>query len=198
MAATAAVLDTCELLEHIISFLPARNIGRVQRVPMTWQELIRTSKVIQRVRVLRPCNEANCFWDPSRWEYVEPTYTTDTSLIFHPAVASSLDGPCNKNGVCQNLLMFDIPPRDSERHDHNRDMMLTTPPISRALVFSPCGFGHCEVYSPKGLKLRDALEVAQAVASLCPYNSECSCKKRSVHVQVSVVGAKPIIKAIKW
>lgn len=196
MAATAAVLDTCELLEHIISFLPAGDIGKVQRVSNTWQELIQSSKIIQRVRVLRPCNEANLDWNPSRWINIEETYITETPIIFHPAVSGFHPKRIYYKGIRQTTVTVYITVGDSQRHDHDGDRMLTNPPISRASVFSPCS-GPCEMYSPKGLTLRDAFEVVQAVASMCRYDRGCIYKKGSASVQVSVVGAEAVIKGIK-
>lgn len=46
MAACEATLNTCEILEHIIAFLPHDSILRAERVCKTWKTLVESSTKI--------------------------------------------------------------------------------------------------------------------------------------------------------
>ena len=54
MAAANAALNTCELLENIISYLPCVQITRVTRVCQTWKKVILESQRLHHLRVLSP------------------------------------------------------------------------------------------------------------------------------------------------
>jgi hypothetical protein len=56
------VFETCELLEHILSFLPAKNIYGVRRVSKFWNNNIATSVHLQEKMFLRLSNKPNEIW----------------------------------------------------------------------------------------------------------------------------------------
>lgn len=70
----AKVLDTAELLEHILSFLPLKKLVGKQRVCKSWKALIETSPTLRRL----------CFLDSDLREikYIEDVYPTWSPLDF--------------------------------------------------------------------------------------------------------------------
>jgi hypothetical protein len=56
------VLETCELLENIFSFLPAKNIFRVRRVSKLWKDNIAASVQLQERMFLRLDNKPHEIW----------------------------------------------------------------------------------------------------------------------------------------
>lgn len=79
MAARDAVLNTCELLEHIISYLPPHQIAPASRVCKTWKTLIDDSAKISRARCcLVPIRESPR--GPGRPYTV---YARDSDILFH-------------------------------------------------------------------------------------------------------------------
>ena len=62
-ASRKAVLNTTELLEHIIVHLPARNIFGVQRVCQSFRNVIKTSTAIQEKLFLKPSTQKAQMWE---------------------------------------------------------------------------------------------------------------------------------------
>ena len=54
MAATAAVFNTYELVEHIITFLPFKTIGKIQSISRQFRKIVTESPAVQKVRCVRP------------------------------------------------------------------------------------------------------------------------------------------------
>jgi hypothetical protein len=78
MAAAQAALETPELLEIIITFVPAHQIHSLKSVSKYWNELIKSSQPIRKARCAKPV----------RWSSKEdvPTYGPNRKIELHPQI----------------------------------------------------------------------------------------------------------------
>ena len=116
MAAQHAVFDTYELLEQIISHLPAPTIHlSAKLVSKTWNSVISKSSLLQRHAVLTPSPPASKFA-----EYMDlkntpsfPCYDYGVRIDFHPALSKAVinTGKRNRHHSEQALLLIPNFPR---------------------------------------------------------------------------------------
>jgi hypothetical protein len=78
MTAVQATLETWELLEIIITYVPANEIRSLKSVSKYWNQLIKSSHPIRRARCAKPV----------RWSSKEdvPTYGPDFKVELHPQI----------------------------------------------------------------------------------------------------------------
>ena len=78
MTSARAVLETWELLEIIITYVPAHQIHGLKPVSKYWNQLIESSHPIRMARCVRP----------TRWSSKEdvPTYGPGYKIELHPQI----------------------------------------------------------------------------------------------------------------
>jgi hypothetical protein len=129
MAATAAVLNTVELLEDIILQLPSPQIPPLQLVSKHWKEVLESSTAIQQ-------HYHNYVLVPIRWEGTFsnlPVYEKSSKIKPHPALRKFSE----QKSVSPDTVMttFDIDRKDlhSEAVMNARAEFTTIPPRKQLL-----------------------------------------------------------------
>lgn len=176
MAARDAVLNTCELLEHIISYLPPHQIAPASRVCKTWKTLIDDSAKISRARCcLVPIRESPR--GPGRPYTV---YARDSDILFHVGLGgedkcrfserANGDGPGRLTLLERRKFGFEITRESNYLERLDAGEFLTSPPVQSLHV----GLGFCtpelggatwdrEVRAVGGVRVGDLLTVAAEV-----------------------------------
>lgn len=156
--AANAVLDTYELLEHIITYLHPFDIARCLRVTKAWYTVVKRSARIRRARVLAPIQ---------KFSHVTPTYNYASGVRFH----SSLEEPnTNMRYCCSFSLDFDyqkIRIEKIKKFIHEQELLavkrhFATRPPCEALNIRFDQFD-TTVYVKGGVRIGDILDVALAL-----------------------------------
>lgn len=141
MAACDKVLNTTELLEHIITFLPPRQILKVGRVCKSWKALIDDSTQITHARRLKP-KALLPAWRNQR-ELAEPLYDVGAHIRIHPGLNPLSLGrdPYWPTGADESLpmkcLSFGVSGTREERAEANEPgahEYLTSPPVQALYI----------------------------------------------------------------
>lgn len=66
ITAVAKALDTSELLEHILSYLPVLDLVKANRVNKTFQQVVASAPTLQRNLFLLPAKEPTDYWQVAR------------------------------------------------------------------------------------------------------------------------------------
>lgn len=175
MSACAAVLETYELLEYIISQLPARHIFSIKRVAKSWEALIKGSKRIQEARRLMPIDHLQFNipgYDPLLGASI-PLYSRASRVETNPNMAfdhsdSLLNTARNKNKRIRCFLVDDASMGRLADKDTLNDFV-TNPPcrvISMKLLCANGFYSHdtaCTLYVASGAKIHHLLELSAAL-----------------------------------
>lgn len=96
-AARKAVSETPELLEHIISFLPAKVIfAKVQRLSRAWKAAVESSPAIQ----------TKLWLQPKERTVIQPASFSDGPVFSHPGSWDTGTFPTYSHNVAVNTLAF--------------------------------------------------------------------------------------------
>ncbi|PPJ58259.1 hypothetical protein CBER1_08272 [Cercospora berteroae] len=173
MAAAAAVFDTAELLETILLQLPMRDIVRAQCVDRTFRDTIKESPSLQRALFLKPCVDfAATFTDWQFYATKDCTSREDCDLAPVARLMRRKGAPYEYfrttsgekcNVLCNPLLprfthvgmrvvsvwVYQLPDT-SQAKGRWEDMLLTQPPLQRALVYTPGSNHNHMLHSDEG------------------------------------------------
>lgn len=174
MAACDKALGICEILEHIIYFLPPRKILTVEPVSKTWKALIDNSKKITRARCLAPLDSA------SIGSSTNPVYETGADVRFHPLLqqTDTLSVYPNREPVLLHEYgCFVTNNSGLERFpDVDRSTYLTSPPMTSlwvAMRFEthsvdrPYACKQQVLRAERGLRFADLLDAAAGADGWC-------------------------------
>lgn len=172
MAACGKVLNTYELFEHIITFLPPRQILTVERVSKTWKAVIEDSARIAHTRNIASSRMLPHF---DGTEY--PIYAIGTDLRINPLVHERLSYIFYRELKRGEPILLKDHTLDVESPNPItckkavRDSFLTSPPVrvlNVVATFDDRNGGRdsfcVKLESPTGLRVRD-LELLKAEAT---------------------------------
>lgn len=189
MGAVTAALDTHELLETIITYLPSRDVPRAQRVCKTWQQLIQGSIRIKEVRPLRP-HPKNTFLQRNGEHFTcQLRYSSEAGVSLHPALGGSVDSYATRLDPEIWEVLLDIGP-GALRALEDTDAFVAEPPITRLMMYkNAVGGAQCEIYSRHGITLEDVKSVGSALL-------RASGKKKTTGISICflICGPKPRVR----
>lgn len=155
-SAAQRVLETNELLENILSYLPAKKVFVVQRVSKRWNNIIATSPSIQRKPFIRPANKERETWMLLKTghrgtpEFRRITaslipFLRDedshgyTPVFFNPLVPIKIDKYRETTRMCLDIQITAAALKN--RHISLWQTLVCDPPVHRAEVLISMAFG---------------------------------------------------------
>ncbi|KAK3723700.1 hypothetical protein LTR37_001581 [Vermiconidia calcicola] len=157
MSAAQKVFDLPELLEHVLGFLPVKDLLLASTVCRSFKNMIDASRPIQRQLYLLGGKGV---------EVKE----------FHPIFFAGTDESCDENSVAQNFcfpiekLFFDCSLR-TDRVESWENMHITQPPSTTAIVYLEFNWAHftqwewvegleeISVARPDGVRISDVMDI---------------------------------------
>lgn len=160
MAAAQAVLETWELLEMIISYVPVHQIQSLKATSKHWNHLIKNSNPIRRARCVTPV----------RWSSKGdvPTYDSGYTIELHPKIKymiAARDG----NGEGTLCKRFNVDRYSAAILKPHRGEYATSP---RCWALAMCLDDYamfrsqqlpCVLYVKEGIKVGDILDARKAL-----------------------------------